>query len=216
MIKGVIMDNDGVIVDTEDLKLDVLNSILERHSSVIAREKYYKDYMGNGESEVVGRIIDEYRLPVNVQDFLELKRAAYHQLLMEQRDSLLLPFVPAFLRTMNAWNIPVAIATGSTRKELQALLPVIGAELISAAVTQDDVSRQKPSPEIFIAAAAKLGLKPQEVMILEDSWKALKAAKEIGFTTVLVSRHFSGPLDGIDYHFRSLGEFNYDLLKGGR
>ncbi len=155
MIRGIIMDNDGVLVGTEDLKLE---------------------------------------------------------LLMEQRDSILLPFVPAFLQTINTWNIPVAIATGSTRKEMQALLPIIGTELIKTMVTQEDVTVQKPSPDMFLAAAEKLGIEPEHIMILEDNWKALQQAKKYGFTTVLVNKDFSGKLEGVDYHFRSLGEFNYDLL----
>ncbi len=215
MIKGIILDSDGLLVDTEDLKLEVLNSILERHSSAIARDKYYSQYAGNGEIDFVGGIIKEYKLPVNAQDFLEEKRKLYFQLLMRNRSNILISGVPAFLQKIRSMKIPMAIATGSTKKEMELLLPVIGTELIKEIVTQEDVNFQKPNPEIYLKAAEKLGIKPSNLMILEDSFRPLIEAKKHGFATVLVNGGFNGIPEGVDHSIKRLGDFNFGWLKTG-
>ncbi len=99
----------------------------------------------------------------------------------------LLPGVQRLLDVLDARNIPRAIATSSHREHVQRVLkPHDLLHRFAFVMTCEDVSRGKPSPEIYEKTAQRLGCTPAEMIVLEDSPNGLRAAKEAGARCIVI------------------------------
>jgi HAD superfamily hydrolase (TIGR01509 family) len=87
----------------------------------------------------------------------------------------------------------IAVASAADMVKVKANLKCIGvdADLFDALVTGDDVTRNKPDPEIFQKAAKKLGVNPEDCIVIEDAISGLQAARKAGMTSIGVTSAFS-------------------------
>ena len=92
---------------------------------------------------------------------------------------------------------PVALASSSHRRVIDAALAATGlTDVFVAVVSSDEVARGKPAPDVFLEAARRLGADPVDVLVVEDSLNGLKAARAAGMTTVLVPNASVPPAPG--------------------
>ena len=104
----------------------------------------------------------------------------------------LLPGVPALLDHFVARGCRQAVGSSAPRGNLDLLLDVTGTRrYFDAVVSGDDVSRGKPDPEVFLTAAAKLGVAPDTCLVLEDAPVGVRAAKSAGMACWAVCSHHS-------------------------
>ncbi len=104
-------------------------------------------------------------------------REAYARLVGQVRP---LPGARELLETLTAAGVPWAIATSGRRETAAATLRVLGLELSERVVTRDDVARAKPDPDLFLAAASRLGVAPGHAVVVGDSVWDLLAARRAG------------------------------------
>jgi len=195
MIRGIIFDFDGLIVDTEwsiyQSWLEIFDSFnaalpLEQWTSIIGTSEHEHFDPFDLLERQVGRTLDRQILRQKRQDReLELVRA-----------QPILPGVEEILKTARAQNLKLGIASSSdrnwvagnlTRLDLLAYFDVIH--------TSDDVERTKPDPALYLLALQSLGLSPGEAIVFEDSPHGVKAAKEAGIFTVAVPNPLTARLD---------------------
>ena len=92
---------------------------------------------------------------------------------------------------------PAALASSSHRRVIDAALAATGlGDVFRAVVSSDEVDHGKPAPDVFLAAAERLGVEPAQILVVEDSLNGLRAAKAAGMTTVLVPNESVPPAEG--------------------
>ena len=133
--------------------------------------------------------------------------AGFSGTLFELLESELTPFDDAIgtARELHAAGIPIAIASSSPRARLDATIAAAGlTELFDVTVAGDEVPRGKPAPDLFLAAAAKLGVPPDRCVAVEDSPPGVASALAAGMKVVAVAR--------APEHREALGEHLVDEL----
>jgi HAD superfamily hydrolase (TIGR01509 family) len=92
---------------------------------------------------------------------------------------------------------PVAIASSAHRDVIDAALEATGlADVFGVVVSSDEVAHGKPAPDVYLAAAERLGVPPADCLVVEDSYNGVLAARAAGMTVVLVPNHSIPPAPG--------------------
>ena len=180
MIRGLIFDCDGTLVDTMPLHWQAWRSVCTRHGIRFEEERFYA-LGGVGSIEIFRMLLAEQGLE---GDPVALSR---------EKESGFLPFasqakgiepVLAIARE-NRGRIPMGVATGGKRVNCTAVLKGVGIhDWFDAIVTSEDVARQKPAPDIFLQAAERIGVPPEACRAYEDTDLGLEAVRAAGMEAV--------------------------------
>ncbi len=196
MIKAVIFDRDGVLIDSE-------------YTNVKAAELTFGEFgirLTEDEKKwVVGRHPSDYLIPLmkkyyfDYDKYREIQREKYHQVLKS---------TPVFEKTIrlvkeiHRKGLSIALCTSSNRPDSVKILEDIGIKnLFTAIVTKEDYSKRKPDPEPYLVTAQKLSIKPEECLVVEDSEVGLKSALNAGMKCIVIyneytkEHDFSGALE---------------------
>ena len=185
MIKAIITDFDGTLVDTFDANLATYQKVLGDYGIVLTREKYH---------ECFGLRFDAFMTVVGVDD--ELMRDSIKEAKTAMYPSFFEKLLPNkvlidFLMTVRASGVKIAIASTARKENLMNVLSYLGLDksfdLIMAGV---NVSKGKPDPEIYTLTMSQLGVSPDEVLIFEDSQVGLQAAEASGARYIKITEKF--------------------------
>ncbi len=213
MIQAVVFDMDGLLVDSEPYWFQardrVAVSVGKRWTAEDARAM-----MGVSTGEWVSYMIRR----------LELNRppAEVQELVVEQLANLYrerIPFLPGAVRAVElaAENFRTALASGSHRRLIDIVLndPQMRGRF-QLVVCGDEVPRGKPAPDIYLEAARRLDLSPEECVCVEDSGNGIRAGRAAGMRVITVpSRQLPPSADELllaDRVLDSLEEFSMPLL----
>jgi HAD superfamily hydrolase (TIGR01509 family) len=171
----VIFDCDGVLIDSELLSCDALIEALTGFDTHVDRDFVFRHCIGHSFPEVVEKIsgMRGYRLP-------ESFTHAYRGTLQESFARNLRPVlgVESMLAEL---DIPHCIATSSSTERVEQSLLAAGLSGLGAPVfSASMVGRGKPAPDLFLLAAAKMGVPPKECLVIEDSVPGIRAARAAG------------------------------------
>jgi HAD superfamily hydrolase (TIGR01509 family) len=216
---AIIFDFDGVIADDEPLHLAAFQRVLAADGITITREQYYARYLGLDDRDaIVQAFRDAGRSPSagRLRELLAAKAEAF--LALVRAGAPIFPGVPAFVRQAAA-RVPLAIASGALRREIELILGQAGlAGCFTAIVSAEDVREGKPSPEAFLLAFERLraraaGLAPPSCVVIEDSQPGLEGARRAGMRCIAVATsHPPEALAGADVVVGSLEELGWDAL----
>ena len=184
-VKAVIFDQDGLMFDTERLSVKAWSEVGKRYGISVGEDFF--DAMRGTKPEVVRRMLKEmYGESFDCDRLLEEKRAySYEQIAREG--------VPVkkglkeLLTYLREHGVKTAVATSSSRHWTEQNTRGAGVDqMFDAYAFGEMVKRPKPDPEIFYLAADMLGEKPEECIVLEDSFNGINAALNGGFLAVMV------------------------------
>lgn len=178
---AVVLDCDGLLVDTEGQWVALQDDYLARHGTAFdpATRREITGRAGEVVIAAIARAVGKEMLTVQ-QELL----ATYRHDLVEQLDPL--PGALGTLRAIAAVR-PVAVASNSPREMLDRKLDGLGiTDVIDASVAIEDVSRPKPSPDIYLSAAQALGAEPSECLGFEDSEAGAQSALAAGLQLIAV------------------------------
>jgi HAD superfamily hydrolase (TIGR01509 family) len=190
-IRAVCFDLDGLMFNTEDIFNEVGVEVLRRRGKEFTPELVGL-MMGRRADEAIRVMIDYHDLSDTVPD---LKKESWDLFDVYLGDRLApMPGLHDLLAAIEGRSLPKAVATSSGRAYLERILGRF--ELLSRfhfTLTAEDVERGKPDPEIYLRAATRLGVRPEEMLVLEDSHAGTTAAVAAGAVTVSIptvhSRH---------------------------
>ncbi|HEY5882208.1 MAG TPA: beta-glucosidase BglX, partial [Nakamurella sp.] len=188
---AVIWDLDGVLVDSEPLLLEAERIAFAEHGVALTPERKLP-FVGLGGTEVLAALADAFGLDVDLGELAARKVAAYLELA-----PTLVGFAATtdLVRGLAAAGVPMAVASGSSRAAIDAALLAIGLDThIQVRVSVDEVTAGKPAPDVFLAAAERLGVDPQNCVVVEDAVPGLLAAKAAGMRCVAIPS-VTDPLD---------------------
>jgi len=179
-----IFDLDGVLLDTEPLYTTATAHVAARFGKIYDWS-VKRDCIGRGTFEAARIIVDALGLPLTPEALVRERDVVLIELLAR---ASAIPGAEAFTRALAAHGVPLAIAT-STEAPLYAIKAARHREwlaIFGAAVCGDDprVSRPKPAPDIFLAAARDLGAPPESCLVFEDSPFGVEAARAAGMQVI--------------------------------
>ncbi len=189
LIKAVIFDFDGVIAETEYLHRQAW-VILSRKFNLPLPNDFLDKGIGSTNDKLAAELLAfwQHQIPQNI--ILDMKCTAFCQLVAAAAQ-VLVPGVLAALHKFESLGIPMAIATSSPHKEIDAILKRFTMEhLFQSILTLDDVTSPKPAPEVYLRSAKALGQPPHHCLVFEDSILGATAARAAGTNVVAVTTSF--------------------------
>ena len=215
-IRGVIFDMDGVLTDSEPLINQAAIAMFEEHGLRVQPEDF-RPFVGTGEDRYIGGVAEKYHWPL---DLPAAKRRTYELYLGLVPSRLrAFPGVPALVGACRAAGLRVAVASSADQVKIAANLSQIGLppETWDCVVTGETVKARKPAPDIFLGAAARLGLAPNQCVVVEDAVNGVQAAKAAGMRCIAVAQTFSpGQLDAADLVRLTIAEVTVADLTGAK
>jgi HAD superfamily hydrolase (TIGR01509 family) len=190
-VAAVIWDLDGVLVDSEPLLLEAERIAFAEHGVALTPE-LKRPFVGLGGAEVLSAMAEAFGLDVDLDELAARKVAAYLELA-----PALVGFAATteLVRRLDAAGVPMAVASGSSRAAIDAALVAVGLDtLIRVRVSVDEVAAGKPAPDVFLAAAERLGVDPRACVVVEDAVPGLLAAKAAGMRCLAIPS-VTDPLD---------------------
>lgn len=221
-IQAVIFDCDGVLVDTEPLHYRAFQEVLDPLGLGHSYEDYLDRYIGFDDRDAFLEAFREGCRSLDPEELAQLIGAKEKVLqgLIEQGIPSF-PGVADLVRDLSSRGIPLAVASGALRREVEAFVRGLGlAGHFPVIVAADDVERSKPDPETYLKALECLGqslapeaLDPRCCLAIEDTPAGIQAAREAGLVVVGVTNSFPAEqLDGADRIVASLQELDFHQL----
>jgi beta-phosphoglucomutase family hydrolase len=179
-IQGLIFDCDGTLADTMPLHWRAWRTITERHRLDFPEDRFYA-LGGIPTRDILQMLSREQGLSIDHLAVAHEKEAEYLPLI----DQIEPVNVVVGVAREHHGKIPMAVASGGTKKIITQVLEHLGiVKLFDAIVTSEDVTRQKPAPDIFLEAARRIGVPPRHCRAYEDTELGLQAIKAAGMEAV--------------------------------
>lgn len=176
MIKAVIFDMDGVLIEAKNWHYEALNRALKLFGFEITHDDHVTTYDGLPTSRKLEMLSNEYDLPRELHPFIEEMKQAYT---MEIIHTECKPrFIHEYaLSKLKESGYKLALASNSIRKTVEMMMFYSCLDqYLEIALSNEDVKRAKPYPDIYLKAIDLLGLKAHECVIVEDNEKGIQAA----------------------------------------
>jgi HAD superfamily hydrolase (TIGR01509 family) len=203
MVKAVIFDWDGTLADTKEAIVRSFQKVLVEAGCLVSDE-FIERRVGIGTKKTLEEVLEE--CDVRFDDEM-LENLAGEKIRIQANLTEIVSLFDGAIELLEnlQGKIKIALATMSSRKVVDKLLPEkrIGG-YFDVVVSADEIVKPKPDPEVFLASAAKLGVKPEDCVVVEDSVFGVRAAKAAKMKCIAVS---SGA-----YSREELQEENPDLM----
>ena len=211
MISAILFDMDGVLVDNEKLKGLSVGMTVQRLRGLAEPDpqgiEAYREMVGASREVVSRHIVDKLGLEPDLRPIMPeyeaseawealgaMRRAIYDDMVADPqlvRDNQW-PHTIGLLRVARETFCRTALATMSYRKEVLHVLRSLDIEdSLDEILTREDVQNPKPDPEIYLLAAQKLDVKPQDCLVLEDSPSGVRAGVAAGMNVIAVATPFT-------------------------
>jgi len=198
MLKAVVFDFNGVILDDEEYHYEALKRVLAQEGVLITRRDYYRDCLGFDDRECFlwGLKGEENVHRAGGMDALVQRKFLYYEALLD-KETRFFPGVCGLIRRVAA-KYPLAVASMALRREIEMALEKASLTgLFSVIVSGEDVEKTKPDPEAYQRALAQLNgrrggspessILPGHCLVIEDSVPGIRAAKRAGMRVLAVS-----------------------------
>lgn len=187
---GYIFDCDGTVADTMSLHYAAWRDALEAAQDTFELDvDTFFSMAGMGLKETVHALNKRYGTNIDAEAFAIDKRIRMKRLM-----SRIVPIesVFAFAKKVAEDGRAISIASGGTKEVVQETLRIIGAsDLFPVVICHEDVKNGKPAPDIFLLAAEKMGVKPKDCIVFEDSLLGIEGAAKAGMKSILIGRELS-------------------------
>lgn len=213
MTIGFIFDLDGVITDTAKFHYQAWKALADS-LGISIDETFNETLKGISRMDSLDRILahghrENAFTPAEKEALAQQKNDHYVQLLEHLTTEDVLPGVVPLLQQAQARHIPCAVASAS--KNAPLILEKLGVRAYFATIVDpDSLSKGKPDPEIFLAAADSIGVLPQNAIGFEDAQSGIDGLKDAGIYAVGLSA--SQPLIGADMQVSEMTELSVDAL----
>lgn len=187
MIKAVIFDMDGVLIEAKEWHYDALNKALDLFGYTISRHEHLTHYDGLPTSRKLDMLTVERDLPAALHTFInEMKQLYTMEIVYAQCKPT---FVHQYaLSSLKKMGYQLAVASNSIRNTVQVMMDRARLDqYLDVQLSNEDVEKAKPAPDIYLKAINALALKPEECLIVEDNENGIKAARASGAHVLVVS-----------------------------
>lgn len=194
MVKAVLFDFDGVIVDTEWAIYQAWLRTFQAHGHDLPLEIYTRCIGSDFKTWSPKNHLEE--LSGLAFDWHDLDQRRQDEIMAELSEKKAMLGVESLLENLNQWGTRVAVVSSSSHAWVGGWLEKLG--LLShfeTIVCRGDAPRIKPAPDLYLEAAARLGLAPEHCLVIEDSLNGVKAARAAGMDVWVVPNRVTKGLD---------------------
>jgi len=202
MLRALLFDFNGVLVNDEPVHLELFRKVLEEEGLSLETDDYYRDYLGLDDRGCLSAVLAKAGRPPSPQLVTRLiaRKAAYYH---ERMHRWVLPRFPGaieLVREADAAGLMLGVVSGALRDEIEQALRGAGVRaLFKTVISAEDVAEGKPDPEGYRRGLEELSsvppypdrlVHPHEVLAIEDSPAGLEAAAAVGLVTLGVAQTY--------------------------
>jgi beta-phosphoglucomutase len=189
MIKGVLFDMDGVLVDSEPFICKAAIMMFKELGISVSPEDF-QPFVGMGENRYIGGVAEMHGINIDIEQVKARTYEIYKNIVRGNLSPL--PGAQAFIAKCRNKGLKLALATSADRIKMEVNLKETGLSMDSfnTIITGLDVKKKKPFPEIYLKAADSLGLKPDNCLVVEDAVSGIEAGKAAGCRCLAVTSSF--------------------------
>jgi HAD superfamily hydrolase (TIGR01509 family) len=185
-VRALIFDCDGTLVDSMPLHMKAWENAFNEFGEYYDRELLYS-LKGMKETEIIDVYNSRHKRTIDNEKIVQTK----HKFFMNHIDSV--KPIESIVKIAEYYykKIPLAVVSGSVKNIVHAELNVLKIfHLFNHILTADDPFKPKPSPDVFIAAANLIKIKPENCLVLEDGDAGLEAASKVGILKIDIREYF--------------------------
>lgn len=202
MLRAILFDFNGVLVDDEPIHLEMFQRVLGEEGVSLTADDYYARYLGLDDRGCFAAVLTAAGEQPSVPRLMRLiaRKSSYYRERIRERGYPLFPGAAELVRELARAGRMLGIVSGALRDEVEGALRQSGLrDLFKVLITAEDVAEGKPAPEGYLRALEDLNsvpplperlIHPHEVLAVEDSPAGLAAAAEVGFVTLGVAQSF--------------------------
>lgn len=191
-MKAVILDMDGVIIDSEPLHQEIEKELLEELGGKMTR-KDQQGFVGTTDHYMWSTVKERFNLTPTVDEMIASKKKRF----MDQIDTITL--IDGFKQVLDIFaneGYLIALASSNNRKAVDQIIKQFDlADYLEFAMSGEDVKEGKPHPEIFLKTAEAMKVDPAECLVIEDAKNGVEAAKAAGMKCIGFNHPHSGKQD---------------------
>lgn len=223
MLKAIIFDMDGVIIDSEPQHKEAALRVFERYQLPVDDE-YCTSFIGSSTAKMAAETVERFNMSVSPEDLLT-EMNTEKKVVLKEEGYQALPGITELIKNLYQKGFRLAIASSSSNTEIEHVVKTLGIKkYFTKLISSSNVEHPKPAPDTFLLALKELGINAKEAVVIEDSGYGSQAAKAAGITCVGYLNPNSGKQDlssadvllesfeNIDYRFfnnvhsRSIGQ----------
>lgn len=206
--RGVLWDLDGTLVDSGDYHWRAWRDAMRREGIELTSQQFL-DSFGQRNDRILGRWLGDGADAQRIQRIGDAKEAMYRDL--ARREGLVvLPGAREWVTRLRNEGWHQAIASSAPRENVDVMLAAVGIrDLVDTIISAGDVTTGKPDPEVFLAAADRLGVHPSRCIVVEDAAAGIEAARRAAMRSIGVNATTELPAD---VYVRSLAELTEDAF----
>lgn len=214
MVKTVIFDMDGVLVNSEPLHHEV-SLIQFKDLNIVVTDEIFATFTGNSNKMIYQKLKDRFQLPYEIEELISTKNALFIDAFDRKEDLHLMPGVKDLIIDLYQNGVQLIVASSSEMEIINKVFERFDLDqYFTHKVSGNDFPESKPNPAIFLKAASFSEASIEECIVIEDSTNGIKAAKAAGIFCVAykskeVNSQDQSLADTIVYDFRDL---NFDRL----
>lgn len=214
MIKVIIFDLDGLLIDSQPLQYDAYNQVFSKYGYPITKKEWLDDWIHNSIS--AKGWIEKKDLPLNHKKIRAEKKEIYNDLILSKMK--LKPGAEKLIDLLSD-NFPLCIASASMKVSIDIIADKFNFTSRFNKIVSDQevhIEKSKPFPDVFLHMAEVMKVRPEECLVIEDSIAGLKAAKAAGMKCIVCPDTFSRiPLSdfkGADKIVKSLNNISLSMI----
>jgi HAD superfamily hydrolase (TIGR01509 family) len=212
LIKALVFDFDGTILDTETQHYNAFQEMYKEHGSELPLEVWGECIGTHSGFNPYEYLEEQINKKLNHEELRIKKTERALALIKEQKP---LPGIENYLKAAKEMGLKIGLASSSSRQWVMEHLERIGlSHYFEVIKTADDVEKVKPDPALYLKAVDELGVRPGEAIAFEDSVNGSLAAKKAGLYCVAipnpVTRHMQ--FDEVDHQMESIAELELAAL----
>lgn len=202
-IKAVFFDMDGVLIDAKDWHYEALNKALKLFGIEINRYDHLNAFDGLPTKIKLKMLSKRYYLPEELHPFINEIKQAYTEELVYQQCHPMFHHEYA-LSKLKHGGYQIAVCSNSIKKTIELMMDRAGlTTYIDLIVSNEDVTKAKPDPEMYQKAIENFGLDPKECIVIEDNPNGILAGKASGASVLEVANVYDVNYENI---IRKIGE----------
>lgn len=195
MIKGIIFDMDGVIIDSEIIHYEVFRDVSRKHGIESSFEDYNK-YVGSTDEAIYSAFKEKYNLKEDLDYLIKEHQDRFMEILDMKKDIQPIKGVKELIIEFHNRGYKLALASSAPYMNIDKVLDLFNIETyFDIRISGEDLEQGKPHPGIFLNAAKFLKLNPKECLVIEDSKNGVLAAKRAGMKCLGYRNENSGEQD---------------------
>jgi HAD superfamily hydrolase (TIGR01509 family) len=180
VIKAVLFDMDGVLVDARDWHYEALNRILDKFGMAIDMESHLSTYDGLPTKVKLAMLYKTKGLPQGLHTFINEMKQRYTAEMIAQKCKPVF-HIQRTLTTLKREHYKVGVCSNSVNDSVVGIMRSSGlTNYLDIMLSNESVKKAKPDPEIYVAGMKMLDVSPAETLIVEDNEHGLQAAYASG------------------------------------